>query len=187
MAGQHFSGFTQTYNARAKDIISEGHVSPSEKYLKELTKLPSNTIKVKALWDTGATNSAITSSLAKKLKLLPIGKAQVEYGGSTAITNVYLVNIFLPNKFIIPFNQVTECKDSTKFDLIIGMDIINRGDFSITNVGAKTVFSFRMPSIKNIDYVKEATAIRTGKAAAPHASKKKIERDQYLKGGKKGK
>jgi len=28
------------------------------------------------------------------------------------------------------------------------MDIIKRGDFSITNVGAKTVFSFRMPSIK---------------------------------------
>jgi len=66
------------------------------------------------------------------------------------------------------------------------MDIINRGDFSITNVGAKTVFSFRMPSIKEINYVKEATAIRTG-TAQPPASEKRIERDQYLKGGKKGK
>ena len=34
------------------------------------------------------------------------------------------------------------------------MDIINRGDFAITNFGGNTAMSFRVPSIQNIDFVK---------------------------------
>ena len=41
-------------------------------------------------------------------------------------------------------------------DVLIGMDIIQHGDFSITNVNNKTTFSFRTPSMKEIDYVKES-------------------------------
>lgn len=35
------------------------------------------------------------------------------------------------------------------------MDIIRHGDFAITNINNCTTFSFRTPSIKEIDYVKE--------------------------------
>ena len=41
------------------------------------------------------------------------------------------------------------------FDVLIGMDIITLGDFSITNVGGKTIFSFRVPSTETIDYVQQ--------------------------------
>lgn len=34
------------------------------------------------------------------------------------------------------------------------MDIISKGDFAITNVDGKTVFSFRIPSVETIDFVK---------------------------------
>ena len=40
-------------------------------------------------------------------------------------------------------------------DLLIGMDIIRFGDFSVTTNNGKTIFSFRTPSIKHIDFVKE--------------------------------
>ena len=39
------------------------------------------------------------------------------------------------------------------------MDIIRHGDFSITNVNNKTTFSFRTPSVEEIDYVKESRNI----------------------------
>lgn len=43
-------------------------------------------------------------------------------------------------------------------DLIIGMDIITQGDFSITNFGGRTLFSFRIPSLHSIDYESELRA-----------------------------
>ena len=40
-------------------------------------------------------------------------------------------------------------------DVLIGMDLISQGDFSVTNKGGSTVFSFRVPSQVHTDYVKE--------------------------------
>jgi len=61
----------------------------------------------------------------------------------------------LPNKVAyIPNVQVTQCDDAKgDFDLIIGKDVITQGDFSITNVDGNTCISFRILSIKEIDYV----------------------------------
>ena len=40
-------------------------------------------------------------------------------------------------------------------DALIGMDVISLGDFSITNLNGVTCFSFRVPSMHEIDYVKQ--------------------------------
>ncbi len=40
------------------------------------------------------------------------------------------------------------------------MDVITMGDFSNTNYNGKTAVSFRIPSIKTIDYVQEADEIK---------------------------
>ena len=47
-------------------------------------------------------------------------------------------------------------------DLLIGMDIINLGDFAITNKDGVTMLSFIMPSLNHIDFVKllEETAAK---------------------------
>jgi hypothetical protein len=51
---------------------------------------------------------------------------------------------------------VSECDDvAGNFGAIIGMDIICRGDFAITNCGGQTWMSYRYPSIRSIDYVEE--------------------------------
>jgi len=38
-------------------------------------------------------------------------------------------------------------------DVLIGMNIINQGDFAVTNKDGKTVFSFRLPSVECLDFV----------------------------------
>ena len=60
----------------------------------------------------------------------------------------------LPNNVGIAYVEVTE-GDLMGEDVLIGMDIITRGDFAITNVGGKTTFSFRIPSVETIDYCKQ--------------------------------
>lgn len=40
-------------------------------------------------------------------------------------------------------------------DMLIGMDVISKGDFAVTNVGGITTFSFRIPSQETIDYVQQ--------------------------------
>jgi len=43
----------------------------------------------------------------------------------------------------------------TGFDILIGMDIINKGDFAISNRNGKTMFSFRYPSMTDFDFQSE--------------------------------
>lgn len=111
-------------------------------------------IQFSALWDTGASGTVISKAVVAKLDLKPIGKSKVFHANGDSIVNVYAINIFLPNQVAFKFIKVTEGVLSG-FDLLIGMDIITTGDFSITNLGGKTTFSFRVPSIKEVDFVQE--------------------------------
>ena len=106
------------------------------------------------IWDTGATGSVITENVAKNLNLKPIGMTLVSTAGGQVLQNEYFVNIYLPNKIYVPNVKVTEGKLSN-IDILIGMDIISLGDFSVTNHEGKTVMSFRMPSCHIVDYVKD--------------------------------
>lgn len=70
--------------------------------------------------------------------------------------NVYFVNITLNNRNITLNAQVTECdelSDDNSVGVLIGMNVITKGDFSITNFGGNTTMSFRVPSLQRIDYV----------------------------------
>jgi WD40 repeat protein len=69
------------------------------------------------------------------------------------LSDVYLVNIELPNKYMISGVRVTEGKISGDFEVLIGMDIIQLGDFAVTNYNGRTVFSFRIPSMAHIDFL----------------------------------
>lgn len=123
--------------------------------------IPTNTCL--GIWDTGATGSAITKLTAKKLNLQPTGIKRVSGLGGTVSKNVYLVDIQLPNKVTIPDLSVTEIDNPQdekgnvidNFGVLVGMDIIGRGDFTITNFEGKTIMSFRIPSVHKVDYVEE--------------------------------
>ncbi|MCY3799447.1 MAG: retroviral-like aspartic protease family protein [Chloroflexi bacterium] len=106
-----------------------------------------------ALWDTGATASVVSQEVAAKLELLPEGTAEVFHAQGSKHAPKYFVNLGLPNRVQVVGVEVLEgilkgC------DVLIGMDIINMGDFALTNRDGITMLSFQMPSIRHIDFVK---------------------------------
>ncbi|MGD2091322.1 MAG: retroviral-like aspartic protease family protein [Candidatus Aminicenantes bacterium] len=106
-------------------------------------------INVKAVWDTGATQTVITNRIVKRLKLKPTGKAIVFGVNSQTIVNRYMVDIELPNKIKFSTFEVLESDlNSQDIDLLVGMDIIQKGDFIISNANGKTTFSFCIPPLE---------------------------------------
>ncbi len=141
------------------------------------------------IWDTGATNSVITRNAAIQLGLQPVTKAIVRGVHGEKEVNVYYVKIALNNEQITLTTQVTECEElSANHDvcMLIGMDIIKMGDFSITNFEGKTIMSFIRPSQKKVDFVEDIreykkflkiheTWIKHGNNKCPCGSGKKFE------------
>ena len=72
---------------------------------------------------------------------------------------MFLVNILLPNQVGITELPVT-LGNFVNPNVLIGMDIIGRGDFAVTHAGGNTKFSFRMPSQADIDFVQESRMAR---------------------------
>lgn len=121
-------------------------------------KPPTNlTMKAyKAIWDTGATNSVVTQTVVSDCGLQPTGVVPVRTPKGEYLANTYLVALMLPNGVGISSLRVTEGTLGGGIDVLVGMDIMVRGDFALTNSEGRTNFSFRIPSICCIDFVKEA-------------------------------
>ncbi|MDO4367687.1 MAG: SEC-C metal-binding domain-containing protein [Bacteroidales bacterium] len=113
-------------------------------------------IATQAIWDTGATNSVITASCARKLGLMPVSRIPVRGVHGIMDANVYFVHLVLNNKQIMMDLKVTECTELSSdksTGMLIGMDVISQGDFAISNYQGHTVMTFRMPSMQKIDFV----------------------------------
>lgn len=125
----------------------------------------------RALWDTGASRSTISSNVVERLGLQPTGFTDVYHAQGKGCTNVYKVNILLPNQTGYMAMDVLE-GDLHNFDVLIGMDIISQGDFSITHEGNRTIFSFQTPSTHNIDFVEEQARQKALQQASEEFKKK---------------
>ena len=108
-----------------------------------------------ALWDTGANHTCITDKIINEYNLKPNGRSFVTTANGTVETESFIVSVWLPNGVVIPDIDVYRISLDPSLDLVIGMDIILYGDFAITNKDGKTTFSFRYPSVEEIDFVKE--------------------------------
>lgn len=115
--------------------------------------------KWNGLWDTGASRSSIDKRVAEAMELIPIGKSSISTANGVVAVNTYLIDITLPNNVTIQ-NVIVSGANLGDIDLLIGMDIIGLGDFAITNTNKSTTFSFRIPSIQEIDYVKDADKLK---------------------------
>ena len=108
-----------------------------------------------ALWDTGATQSVISQNVVDSCGLVPTGITDVHHAqGIVKDVPVFLVNIGLPNRVAFVGVRVTKGVFPGA-DVLIGMNIISRGDFAVTNRDGRTKFSFRIPSQADIDFVVE--------------------------------
>jgi len=112
-------------------------------------------IEIDGLWDTGAGCSLIRPEVASRLNLQRVSETFISTpSGKDIPSKVYIVNISLPNDAKILDLLVVEGIPNS-CDMLIGMDIINHGDFAISNFDGKTTFSFRIPSLMKIDFCKD--------------------------------
>ena len=113
-------------------------------------------ITLSAIIDTGATNCAITSKAAQKIGALPIG--MIDVSGVHGVDNVqlYAIDMLLPSDIFLQDVQACDMDNSVACDVLIGMDVLVRGDFCLTNFQGKTTFSFRIPSLEVVDYTVKA-------------------------------
>ena len=103
-----------------------------------------------ALWDTGATISAITPKLVRDLSFIPAGTMAIS--GITGALDVefILATIQLPNGILRPNIKMAVCDFSQNLNIILGMDIITLGDFELLHGNNSTVFSFTSPPSEKI-------------------------------------
>lgn len=57
--------------------------------------------------------------------------------------------------FVFNNLRVLKIEKHDVFDIIIGMDIISKGDFAVSNLNGKTSFSFRIPSFGTANFLNE--------------------------------
>lgn len=141
----------------------------SNKLINEVNILYNNkSLKVKALWDTGATSSCISHGVVESLALTSVGNKAIQTPTGLGQVNEYLVDVLLPNN--VKVNNLVVCDSeigAQGIGILIGMDVINLGDFSVSNYNQKTTFTFRIPSLKTTNYVMEINK------QLSHGSKKK--------------
>ena len=149
--------FTIRYNGRTNKLQAETLVSKAINPGQNIA-IPPEVVegakKYNGIWDTGATNSVISQKVVDDCGLMPTGMAIVQGATGSMRCETFLVSIFLPNKVVFPSIRVTKGV-LAGCDVLIGMDIINQGDFAITHNDWKTTFSFRYPSIEQIDFVQK--------------------------------
>jgi len=143
------SAFTLSYDGIASALITECKVCAA--YDPSSGEEPEY-IRINSLWDTAATHSAVSAKLVQAIGLKPAGQVTVLHAQGKTDVNAYLINVVLPNNVRVPFLRVSEGV-LAGFDMLIGMDIIARGDFSLSCSEQKTIFSFQFPSTHVVDYV----------------------------------
>jgi hypothetical protein len=125
-----------------------------------------NVFETRGIWDTGASRSVISQNVVEKLGLQPSGTAIVNTASEMGCqTSTYLVD-FLLKDVKVSGVTVTVGTLMKGFECLIGMDIINLGDFAVTNFEKKTCVSFRLPSVQQIDFVQEV------KSHTPHLAQR---------------
>lgn len=114
-----------------------------------------------AVWDTGASASVITERVVFECGLKQISFQEVYTASAKYNAEVYLVSLALPNNVGFVSVKVTK-GDLGKGgpDVLVGMDIITQGDFAVTNHGGRTTFSFRCPSLQQIDFTGKASSLQ---------------------------
>ena len=153
-----FVAFTSRFNGRSLRLTTEVEIFPA--FDPTSTPSPPQSKKHLALYDTGATNSAISPQVVKDLQLSSIGAKTVGVGGGSLVTTSHLVNIGLPNKVLFGMVPVSKMALLGGIDALIGMDILGMGDFAVTHKDGNTTFSFCYPSRKDLDFVTEIQNIQ---------------------------
>jgi hypothetical protein len=131
----------QNYAFRTPVLTSEIEIFPRS----SLSRIDG--MKVFAVWDTGATKTFINRHLSEQLCLVPIEFQPVVGATGSQMAGLVDLAIKLPNDLFIPDKRAFVCDLPDSIHILIGMDIIQLGDFHISNANGKTRFSFVVPPL----------------------------------------
>lgn len=152
------SAYTQDYGKRQQYLFVNVGITPPNTYQMNIQKVDDNYM-FNGIWDTGASSTAISEDVVKKLNLPIVSMMKVNTANGESVASVHIVDLYLPNRVVIPNLLVTSAKLSDPIQILVGMDVITLGDFTISNFNMKTTLSFRTPSFARTDYVKLANDI----------------------------
>lgn len=127
-------------NTQLRGLKTACHVSASS------GNATQSRVQYSALWDTGAARSVIAQRIVDRLELKPVRTAHLIGVHGVQETETYSVDVFLPNG--VEFYGLEVIKGNPPafwWDMLIGMDIISRGDFSLKQRGVYTELSFSVP------------------------------------------
>jgi len=159
-----YRGFIKSYYSSVNKLSTTVKILPigsSDKNIKN------STVTIEALWDTGATLTFIKPRIRDQLKL-----RMFRTGSSISIAGVgglvkadfTVLSIFLASNFEIEYCPAYVVDFPVNFDMVIGMDIINMGDFAVCNSENKTSFSFVVPPLPNrINFADKADVLNKQK------------------------
>lgn len=119
-------------------------------------KIQSNNkiMNVASLWDTGAATTCISKNVVKTLNLTSNEEVYIDTPSGRSKTKIYEIDIILPNEVYLKNIKVYETTIGDQgFDLLIGMDIISKGDFCVSGVNGVITASFRYPAQGVTDYM----------------------------------
>lgn len=104
---------------------------------------------VRALVDTGAMRSFVSSDIAKEMGLKNDRVVLLSGATSKTAKKIRLCKLNLHFPFDFTFRNVSVGKMSgiigREYDFVIGMDIISCGDLLMTNADGKMILSLRFP------------------------------------------
>jgi predicted aspartyl protease len=103
-------------------------------------------LDVRAMWDTGSMGTCVSTELARYLGLAPFRTTTLTSLHGDSVANVCLMDLVLPDGIMIENVMAMEIETRRDFDIIIGMNIIRLGDFSLCNDHGNTVMTFSLPT-----------------------------------------
>jgi predicted aspartyl protease len=116
----------------------------------------SNTWTVRAMVDTGATISGITSRMIDQMGLNPQREDEFTSANGNGLSPIYVFDVVFPGGKVFENIEAVEICGDGHSDFLIGMNILSQGDMAITSVNGKSAFSFRCPPAgKYIDFEEE--------------------------------
>jgi len=133
--------FTTTFESVKREIVTPLSLSlPGERGVY---------VEFRALWDTGAVVSCISLSAAERLGMKKQDDARIAGADNNPFSAPVFCVCIRMDSYIIPYHTVVGLPmDGLGHDVIVGMDIISRGDFSIINSRGGTVMSFTVEDRK---------------------------------------
>ena len=103
-------------------------------------------MSVKALWDKNFEQTLISDGIIKMINPLQKSKTKIVSKDEIFESAIYSISISLSDEITFRDVEVQNADLSEKeVDIVIGMDIISRGDFEVRNYNNIVEFAFRIP------------------------------------------